>query len=326
VSATGERARDAVNKTDGWARTSQVTIEADLPAGLRVHASLDPASPVLADFFSGYDRAFVLPNEKEMLDGFEECLGLNLGASYERLSGEYGAYCEVVFTVCASAEGSRRGGGNFIAYPVGREARTVAMNLNYLFVDREFRGDGLMRRMLGTLPHIVARFLRPATPTAVEHLVFFEQNDPLRVTPEDYATDSCHAGLDQVDRLVIWDRMGARLLDFDYVQPALSDDQAPDDTLLYSVMGAHGNGLDACVLVEHLRKFFGISVLKGAPLSSSEDAVTQLAALGAACSERRPVPLLSIANGLGALPSDRPPVMPAAKSFRSVARTAELRR
>jgi GNAT superfamily N-acetyltransferase len=315
-----------VNETDGWARTAQITIEADLPGGLRVHASLDPASPVLADFFSGYDRAFVLPNEKEMLDGFEECLGLNLGASYERLALEYGPYCEVVFTVCAAGDGSRRGGGNFIAYPVGREARTVAMNLNYVFVDREFRGEGLMRRMLGALPHIVARFLRPVAPTAIEHLVFFEQNDPLRVTPEDYATDSRHAGLDQVDRLVIWDRMGAQLLDFDYVQPALSDDQAPDDTLLYSVMGAHGNGLDACVLGEHLRRFFGISVLKGAPLSSSQVAVTQLAALDLACSQHRPVPLLSIAAGLGALPQDRPPVMPSAKTFRSVARGAEVRR
>jgi hypothetical protein len=323
---TGERARDVVNRIGGWARTSQVTIEADLPAGLRVHASLDPASPVLADFFSGYDRAFVLPNEKEMLEGFEECLGLNLGSSYERLSREYGAYCEVVFTVRASGDGSRRGGGNFIAYPVGPHSRIVAMNLNYVFVEREFRGAGLLRRILAGLPQIVSRFLRPVTPADITHLIFFEQNDPLRVSPEDYALDSRHAGLDQVDRLVIWDRMGARLLDFDYVQPALSEDQAPDDTLLYSVIGAHGNGLDACVLVEHLRRFFGISVLKGAPLSSSEAAVTQLAALGAACSERRPVPLLSIANGLGALLPDRPPVIPSAKSFRSVARTAELRR
>jgi len=309
-----------VNQTDrwaSWARTSQVTIEADLSSGLRVHASLDPASPVLADFFSGYDRAFVLPNEKEMLEGFEECLGLNLGASYARLSGEYGAYCEVVFTVHASGDGSRRGGGNFIAYPVGAEARTVAMNLNYVFVDREFRGAGVMRRILAGLPMIVSQFLRPAAPADIAHLIFFEQNDPLRVSPEDYALDSRHAGLDQVDRLVIWDRMGARLLDFDYVQPALSDDQAPDDTLLYSVIGARGKGLDACVLLEHLRRFFGISVLKGAPLSSSEAAVTQLAALELACSERRPVPLLSIAEGLAALPPGRPPVSPGA-GFRSV--------
>ena len=312
-----------MNNADGWARTAQITIETELADGLRVHATLDPASPVLADFFSGYDRAFVLPNEKEMLDGFEECLGLNLGASYERLSGEYGPYCEVVFTIRASGEGSRCGGGNFIAYPVGRDARTVAMNLNYVFVEREFRGAGLMRRMLAGLPQIVSRFLRPVAPADIAYLIFFEQNDPLRVSPDDYELDSRHAGLDQVDRLVIWDRVGARLLDFEYVQPALSEDQAPDDTLLYSVIGSRDQGLDARVLLEHLRRFFGISVLKGAPLSSSEVAVTQLSALEQACSERRPVPLLSIAEGLAALPPARPPVLPSAKTFRSVARSAQ---
>jgi hypothetical protein len=309
-----------------WTRTPRVTTQIDLPGELRVHASLDPAGAVLAEFFAGYDRAFVLPNEKETLRGFEECLALNSGASYERLAADYGPFCEVVFAVCARGEHKRRAGGNFIAYPIGAQGATVAMNLNYVFVDREFRGEGLLRAILEGLPDVVSSFLRPEVSSRAEHLVFFEQNDPLRVSPEDYETDSAHAGLDQVDRLAIWDRIGARLVDFDYVQPALSDDQAPDDTLLYSVIGARGDGLDACILLEHLRRFFGISVLKGVPLSSAPVAVAQLSALGAACAAGRRVPLLSIAAGLGALPPSRPPVMPSTANFRSVARQAGSRR
>ena len=42
-------------------------------------------------------------------------------------------------------------------------------------------------------------------------VLFIEQNDPLRLTAEAYAADSDHSGLDQVDRLAIWARMGAEV-------------------------------------------------------------------------------------------------------------------
>lgn len=38
-----------------------------LPGGVRVRASDDPDSPLLNRFFEGYDRAFVLPDEREEL-------------------------------------------------------------------------------------------------------------------------------------------------------------------------------------------------------------------------------------------------------------------
>ncbi len=46
-------------------------IKLDLPDGVRALATEDPGSPVLTRFFAGYDRAFVLPDEREELEGFE---------------------------------------------------------------------------------------------------------------------------------------------------------------------------------------------------------------------------------------------------------------
>ena len=63
---------------------------------------------------------------------------------------------------------------------------------------------------------------------------------PVKMSPEDYALDSQHAGLDQIDRLKIWERRGARLVGIDYRQPPLSDDQGSEDELLLGVMGTSG--------------------------------------------------------------------------------------
>jgi hypothetical protein len=41
-------------------------------------------SDVFGRFFEHYDRAFVLPNEKEDIEGFRTCLALNHGVEYRR--------------------------------------------------------------------------------------------------------------------------------------------------------------------------------------------------------------------------------------------------
>ena len=49
----------------------------DLGGGVHVRGTERPDSPLVQPFFAGYDRAFVLPNEREELDGFRACLALN---------------------------------------------------------------------------------------------------------------------------------------------------------------------------------------------------------------------------------------------------------
>ena len=64
-------------------------------------------------------------------------------------------------------------------------------------------------------------------------------------------------------RIRLWTGLGAKIIDFPYVQPPLSARQSPDGSLLYAVLGAESEPLDACLLHAHLCRFFGISVLKG---------------------------------------------------------------
>ena len=130
--------------------------------------------------------------------------------------------------------------------------------------------------------------------------VFIEQNDPFRMSAEAYAHDTRATGIDQLDRLRIWSKLGARIVDFAYVQPALSARQVPDDSLVYALLGGRDGPLPAALVAAHLRRFFGISVLKGAPLDGDATASAQLSALAARDGEIAlldPRPLLARVKG-----------------------------
>nr|WP_294056663.1 GNAT family N-acetyltransferase [Sphingomonas sp.] len=256
--------------------------------------------PVFDRFFAGYDRAFVLPDEKEDRDGLVECLALNHGEAYRALERRYGRFRELCL-IARDETGAVVGGANLIALRLelpGAEP-VVSANLNYLYVEPEARGRGHLRRLVETISATIAEMAEsPARP-----LIFIEQNDPFAMSAEAYARDSEFTGLDQLDRLRIWARMGARIVDIDYIQPPLSPGQQPDDGLVYAVLGASGESLPACVVAAHLRMFFGISVLKGAPLDADPTASRLLGALDAACHSGGSISLIDPSSLLSALTS-----------------------
>jgi len=198
------------------------------------------------------------------------------------------------------------GGANFIAFPLPsqkRSGRTVlSVNLNYIFVNPPDRGQGYFTRLVQDFPDIVLNLFslaHPAGTGAWTHdpppvYVFAEQNDPYKLSAEEYARDTDHSGIDQVARIEIWAKRGFRIIDFDYVQPALTAAQAPDYTLAYSLLKPGGGTLDPCLLQAHLRRFFGISVLKGRDPLSETVASTQLHELGRLCDTSTSVSLLTI--------------------------------
>ena len=244
--------------------------------GLVIRTTDQGEGPVFERFFAGYDRAFVLPEEKEDREGFRACLALNHGAAHERLAAEYGPFRELC-VVADDASGAPVGGANLLAarFALPGAEPVVTVNLNYVYIVPERRGRGHLRRLVRAAGALAAaEFRDPAEP-----LIFIEQNDPLRMSAEAYARDSEAAGIDQLDRLRIWARLGARILDFDYVQPALSPGQQPDETLLYALLGGFEGSVSAGLVAAHLRRFFGISVLKGRPLSEDQAATAQLRAL-----------------------------------------------
>lgn len=270
----------------------------DLAGGVRVTASDDPASPVLARFFAGYDRAFVLPDEREELAGFEACLAIN--ATHRHAFGR--THSELV-AVFEDEGGTLLGGANFLATAIARGPALppAAIALNYVYVEEAARGRGMLRLILGAVRRLalVALALDPDGPAPA---IFIEQNDPLRLTPEEYAADTAHSGTDQIDRLAIWARVGTRIVDFPYVQPALSADQAADDGLIYAAVDYPGDAVDAGLLHDHLESFFAISVRKGEsepPGGVAAAQVTALAARGA------PVALLPMEPALAWLRGGR---------------------
>jgi len=285
-------------------------------SGFVIDATTSAEDGLLQEFYSDYDRAFVLENEKEGYDGFVECLGLNCGDQYNDLVRRYGPFREFVIVVREAATGARLAGANFIIFPLSlKKTRglVLSMNLNYVFVNSEFRKKGVFRELVGDLPNIAYRlFVETNAPDLPEKwravaakrsslpqvYMFIEQNDPFRMSTEDYERDTKLTGLDQVVRIGLWSRLGARIVDFPYVQPPLSKDQAADNTLAYAVLGAVGTSLDACLLRAHLERFFGISVLKGADLSLEPTAAAQLSELSIACNNGRPVPLLDASTSM----------------------------
>jgi len=260
-----------------------------LEGGVIAHYITRADDPYLLRFYSAYDDAFILPDEKEDLDGFRACLALNEGEAYERLAALYGPYREMAILLTEGANGPVLGAANFIAF--AGDGTDPTISLSYIFVDATQRRRGLF----GMLMHLVREEAREAFAwpegDVPAPLIFIEMNNPVKMSADDYALDSAHAGLDQVDRLKIWERRGARLVGIDYRQPPLSQDQDAEDGLLLGVLGSRGADLTACRLLSHMRRFFGVTVLKGQDPASSPVAAEQLQALEAACTRNETVAL-----------------------------------
>jgi GNAT superfamily N-acetyltransferase len=268
-----------------------------LADGLRLNASEDPTSPVLARFYAGYDRAFVLPDEREDLEGFKDCLALNL--TLPSLFGR--RHSEQVLTV-ETAEGELLGGANFLATAMtATGGPPVSIALNYVFVEAAARGQGLARVLIEAVQRM-GNLALTGTSAGVAPAVFIEQNDPLALSDAEYAADTRHAGIDQIDRLTVWAKLGARLVDYAYVQPALSAGQAPDDGLIYAALRYPDAAIPAGWFHDHLQSFFGVSVRKGAPIADDPVCTAQLAALAG---RSEPVALVEVGPAIAALKADR---------------------
>jgi hypothetical protein len=290
-----------------------------MTGGLLIEATVSPDSPILQTFFSGYDAAFVLPNEREEHDGFIKCLALNSGAPYARLAGLYGAFREVVLAARDTGTGAMVGGANFIAFPLHLDAKdALSINLNYVFIASNQRRRGHFKRLVAAVGEVGAALFAPPA-AQLPRLIFIEQNDPMQMSRTDYVRDTEHAGIDQMTRIRLWTGLGAKIIDFPYVQPPLSADQAPEETLLYGVLGAEGDAIDACLLHAHLERFFAISVLKGEDPLANTIAAAQLCELAARCSVGAGIPLLTAAS-LPALMPEAPDVKDR-QSLREIIRT-----
>ncbi|WP_187471071.1 GNAT family N-acetyltransferase [Luteimonas viscosa] len=259
-------------------------IESGRCGPLRVRASTR-GGEVFDRFFAAYDQAFVLPDEKEGREGFLACLALNHGDAQARLLARFGAFREWVLV--AERDGDVVGGANFICHAVAAHdgAPLLAMNLNYVFVAPAHRGRGHLRDMVAASRGLARMSFAGADADTLPLRMFIELNDPLLMEADAYVLDSAVAGIDQFDRVAVWARLGARILDFPYRQPPLSGTQAADAGLMLGVVDAPGATLDACVLGAHLERFFAISVLKDGDPHAQPAARAQLDLCAGRCAQ-----------------------------------------
>ncbi|ADP71128.1 hypothetical protein Rvan_1890 [Rhodomicrobium vannielii ATCC 17100] len=269
--------------------------------GLKIDATIE-ADDLFEEFYADYDKAFVLENEKETFEGFVRCFALNGGETYAQLALRYGPFREFALVARDPSTGARIGGANFTVFLLPASAsggvQTVSINLNYIFINLSERKRGKFRRLVSDLPDIAMRLFQQTNPddalreTRSQLPIFIEQNDPFRMSPDQYDRDTSLTGVDQISRIKIWASLGARIVDTPYVQPPLSADQAPDTTLVYAVLGLEDETVGTCLLSAHLERFFSISVLKGKDASTDGCANAQITELRAKCLRGEKVPLL----------------------------------
>ena len=76
---------------------------------LTLHITQSPDSWILDEFLVEYDKAFVLPDEKETSEGFRQCMLLNEGGAHDRLVSRFGPFGEFVI-VAKNSQGRFVGG------------------------------------------------------------------------------------------------------------------------------------------------------------------------------------------------------------------------
>lgn len=238
--------------------------------GLSIEVIDKPSSPLLQPFYALYERCFPLEEEREPLEGFKTVLTFNAD---DNVQGLYGPIQEFVLVVRAPGSDTCVAAANFavLSYPEPQRAPGAfdgSCQLNFLCVEPNLRAIGLGQFVLGEIDHIVRRTLVDRTGQAVpRYFTTTEQNNPLRMSGEQIEKDAAAALIDPYDRLRWWARRGYRKLDFSYVQPPLSIAHEPCLYIDYYVRfsteaDAVSATLDAAVLLEHLRRFFFVSVGK----------------------------------------------------------------
>lgn len=152
-----------------------------------------------------YVRGFPDPDERESLENMQGYLQL-------KSQGWYGANNYHILLALQD--------GRPIACSISDYlAEANAGVIEFLLVDPAHRGQGLGRQLHDATEHLLQSDAHRDSPAGLS-CIAIEVNDPFRISAVD-------DNMDPVARMRLWGRWGYGVLGFDYVQPALSADQAP---------------------------------------------------------------------------------------------------
>lgn len=224
---------------------------ANFSSSLHVDVSFKP-DDILNEFMEGYHQAFILPEEKEEFNDFKTLLNQNHAPLYSELSRKFGPFASCVFVI--KDHHKVIAGASLDMF-----GSSKSMHLNYCFVDEHHRQKGLLKNILEASHQICHNLSGSSHP----FLLFLEINNPQKMPINKQRLDEQHSGLNQDTRLLVWERVGASLIDAPYIQPSLSKDKEPCRDLLLACIAPQVDCLPSQKVYDHLWRFFGLSVLKG---------------------------------------------------------------
>ena len=244
-----------------------------------------PKSKEFRLIYNLYKKIFTLPEERESYEGFEEVLGFNRDA---KLRKKFGFFEEA--WIYAKDPDTKKiiGAVNFSTYQMPNSIKKK-YNLDgtnhtiYLFVKPEYRKIGLGKRLLEIMTNYSKSRLegkKTLNGKSDKRLyIMCEQNAPEMMTLNEYIADNLNARIDQCDRLMWWHKIGYRRLGFRYIQPALNKDLDPCTNLTLNICTESKANVPSIIVLEHLRRFFEISVLKKQDITKDKSYKLQYAEL-----------------------------------------------
>jgi len=240
--------------------------------GARIQSLSLSDAKTFESFYDLYAAMFPLADEREPPEEFFRILSFNETRSIQEA---YGPYREIVAAVRPWEAGPVVGGHVFgvTTSPAHLQAGIPASIQGiYTFLQECYRGLVPMRDFVTFAQETACRTFGQANPEKA--VLFFEVNNPLRMTEEEIAADTESSGLHPARRYMFWFRSGFRPLDFPYVQPRLRDDAQPVRYLDLFCSKTDAMVIPAAVLLNHLHAFCSISVLKDRNASCDADFAT----------------------------------------------------
>jgi GNAT superfamily N-acetyltransferase len=226
-----------------------------------------PSDPLLPEFYGLYEQIFTLSDEREPLEGFANVLAYNGDNAIQK---DFGPFHEPIIVACDPRTGEIVAAVSFTlyAYPGRAYSFDASCQMHFLMVREDMRGLGIGSHLIEEVEKAIAAFASEhcglACPRA---FITCEQNNPVRMTKDEILADARAALIHPYARMKWWRRRGFKRLDFRYMQPPLSPDHAPCTYLDYYARSSNGTSetvtsIPSDVLIEHLRRFFFISVGK----------------------------------------------------------------
>ena len=227
-------------------------------------------------FYKIYANAFPLDDEREPPEGLIDVLELNLNENIQNL---YGPYHEIIAAIrLGKKEGVIIGGLVFsvITSQLHIEARIPAsVQVSYVFVEEKYRGAVSMREIVNYCQKTAIDLYGKPYSTMTSPIILFEVNNPLRMSEKQIAEDTLYSGINPARRYMFWQKaVSAIPLNFPYVQPKLRENSLPIHYLDLFCTKELSEGIPAKLLLNHIKAFCSISVLKGQNASKDPDFYT----------------------------------------------------